>query len=680
MSSSGPDSLRATGFGRWFWLGLGWALWVALMPRLLLGQTPPELQIRTLPGAKADVAALLFAGTEGGSLWTAASVLPSAAGDGLELSLEIDGRSWLETHDPPPAKLGLEIYVYVLSESKLVESFAGRLTLDTATHGDRLAAGGLRIGLPFRPSSDSGDTSYDLRLLVRDRGSQSFSLRRLRAYVGNSGGAAAAKMPARTGWLTAGVPDRDMELFDPWPVWVLGRNETPLPGLGLGQGWELVDERGELLADCRLQWREGRVRIEGEADCAGSRRLRPSGASAKERGWSQPILLLEAAWNDQNPSWAQVRRMLENPEERRQVVLEDLEGRRSRRVAALVRAYEEVLEQLTSGDVDRAVESLIELDSGLFEAADHGAGRQADAPETLSQAVVKLARPLAKRYPESLLPIIWLHLALHDHYVQELQEDAFVLEATWARIRTLAELYAESADDAGQEMSGRLASSVLAELGIAVDEAGLPRSALRLLEQATEVDPSNAEVWRYLVFWHERRGQVDRAVGALEKLLELRPELDDARLRWAIGLRRLGRTDSAMAALETLLDGREAPEVKVIAFQEAARLHGEAGRFEPAISLLEDAVIRFPTNQRLRLQLAHYLERRPGRDVEDRRRAGALLDELPAAEGPSPRYVYQQPPSSEDGSARIELRRHAIARLPVLAQAIAAVNRREARR
>ena len=654
----------------WMWMAIG-----SLIAHGLAGQTSPELRIRPLPGAKADVAALLFAGTEGGSLWTAASALPSSSGDGLELSVEIDGRSWLGAHDELPAKLGLEIYVYLLADSKLIDSFAGRLTLDTSIHGDRLAAGGMRISLPFRFSPGSEGKSYDLRLLVRDRGSQSFSLRRLFMQVEST---LAPKMPPRDGWMSVGLDDRTMAPFDPWPVWVIGRDESPMLDAELGQSWELVDENGVSLTDCRLQWREGRVRVEGDPDCAGSRRLQS--ISSRGKGWSQPILLLESEWSEQNPSWAQVRRMIENPEARRQVVLEDLEGRRSRRVTALTAAYEDVLKQLASGDVERAVDLLIALDGELFQAADRGAGRQGDAPATLDQAIGKLVRPLAKRNPESLLPVIWLHLALHDRYVEELQQDAFVLEATWSRIRTLVGIYADAAADEGQEMAGRLASSVLAELGMAVDGAGLPRSALRLLQQATEVDPSNAEVWRYLVFWYERRGQVDRAVGALEKLLELRPELHDARLRWAIGLRRLGRTDAALKALGDILERRVAPEVEVVALQEAARIHGEAGRFDQAVGLLDDGLGRFPANQRLRLQLAHYLERRPGRDPEDRRRAAALLDELPPENGPSPRYVYQKPPSLQDGSARTELRRHAIARLPVLSQAMSVVSRREARR
>ena len=664
-------------WARPLWFAWMWVAFGTLTAQGLVGQTPPELRIRPLPGAKADVAALLFAGTEGGSLWTAASALPSSSGDGLELSLEIDGRSWLGAHDELPAKLGLEIYVYLLADSKLVDSFAGRLTLETSAHGDRLAAGGMRISLPFRFSASSEGKSYDLRLLVRDRGSQSFSLRRLAV---NQGSTLAPKMPPRKGWLNAGLDDQDMAPFDPWPVWVIGRYEAPMLGSQFGQSWELADENGRTLSDCRLQWHEGQVRVEGDADCAGSRRLRSSDDQSKGKGWSQPILLLESEWSEQNPSWAQVRRMIENPEERRQVILEDLEGRRSRRVAALIHAYEDVLNELASGDVDRAVELLVALDGQLFEAADRGAGRQGDAPATLNQAIGKLVSPLAKRYPESLLPVIWLHLALHDHYVQQLQEDAFVLEATWSRIRSLVEIYADASEEEGQGMAGRLASSVLAQLGMAVDRAGLPRSALRLLQEATDVDRSNAEVWRYLVFWHERRGQVDRAVDALEKLLELRPGLHDARLRWAIGLRRLGRTDSALKALGDILERRLAPEVEVVAVQESARIHGEAGRFDQAVALLDDAVGRFPNNQRVHLQLAHYLERRPGRDLEDRRRAAALLDELPPESGPSPRYVYQKPPSLEDGSARIELRRHAIARLPVLSQAMSAVSRRESRR
>ena len=652
----------------WYWVLLTAIL--AVSARSLFGQETPELRIRPLPGTKADVAALLFAGTEGGSLWTAAAVLPSATGDRLELSFEVGGRSLLQAHDPVPPKLRLEIYAYLLAGPKLIDSFAGRLDLDTTVHGERLGATGLRVGLPF--SAPPG--VYDLRLLVRDRAGQSYSLRRLGAELRNPTGEPALRVPIRGDWLTAGVEDRWFEPFDPWPVWVMGRSEAVPPGPASQGGLELVDETDQPIPGCSVRWQGEQLRIAGGTDCTGSRRIRPVGRGSS---WSLPILLLEGQWGDQTLSWAQIRRLVENPEERQEMRTQDLEGRRSKRVAALVQAYEGVLDQLVAGEVDRAVDSLIAIDSELFAAAEAGAGRQAEIPGTLEQAVTKLVKALAGRDPESLLPIVWLHLELHDRYVEQHQEDAFVLEATWSRIRTLAEAYAEAAD---QEVAKNLASTVLAELGIAVDRAGLPRSALRLLEQATEVDPKNAEVWRYLVFWHERRGQVDRAVDALEILLELRPELDDARLRWAIGLRRLGRSDSALATLESILGRQVSTEVKVIAFQEAASLHTESGRFDAAIVLLEDAAARFPANQRLRLQLAQALERRPGRSPEDRRRAADLLDQLPPDSGPSPRHVYQQPPELEDSGSRQELRRHAVARLPVLAQAIAAVERREARR
>ena len=629
--------------GRWC-LALG--LCLAWTPAY--GET--ALDIRPLPGAKADVAAMLFSGSTGGTLWAAAAALPSE--QGVDVSVELYGRSLLEAHDPQTELLKIELYAYALDGSRLMHSLAGRVNVDLAEHGDALTTAGLRLSV----NVDVPPGTYDLRLLVRDKGSQRFALRRLSVQAGAK--ADPPRFEPSPSWLEARTEGFVGEPFSPWPVWVIGRDE-PVPAPEKAEPLELVDAEGRRLAECDLRRTGDALRVEGPAVCAGSRLLRPRGGE----GWSLPVLILEPEWHEERPSWAQVRELVERPEERARILRAGVETRRSKRIAGLIDAHRLVLGTLAQGRPDEALDRLHGLDAEAFAVIEKGA----DLVDAQKNAVLKLGKELAGREPEALFPMLWLHLELHDRYVLEQQQDPFMLEAVWVRVRVLAELYGKKAQS---DVADTLASGVLAELGIAVDQGGLPRTALRLFKDATEIDPHNGDVWRYLAFWHERRGQVDRSVEALEELLELSPDLDDARLRRAIGLRRLGQDGRALEVLEPLLRKDGDAGVLSVAYQEGARLHMVAGRFDAAVELLDVAVARFPGNQRLHLQLAHALERRPQRSEQDRRRAGRLLDELPPDRGPSARYRYQQPPEDSGVATRLELRRHVNARLPILAAAL----------
>jgi thioredoxin-like negative regulator of GroEL len=131
---------------------------------------------------------------------------------------------------------------------------------------------------------------------------------------------------------------------------------------------------------------------------------------------------------------------------------------------------------------------------------------------------------------------------------------------------------------------------------------------------------------------------------------------------------RSGHDDDAVAVLGQLVDDRAPDWTLAVAYQELAHLLLRRQRPEQAVRLLETAVTRLPEVQRLYLELAYALDR-SGR----RREARELLAGLPPDTGrPSPRLLYRVPPTDVDRRSRAALLRHATARLPVLADALAA--------
>ncbi len=288
-----------------------------------------------------------------------------------------------------------------------------------------------------------------------------------------------------------------------------------------------------------------------------------------------------------------------------------------------------------------------------------------DSPEQngkrLARAELDVARVLARRDLETLVPVIVLH---HDLAVEHKRHQRPLLVRHSMEILTLlADFYAR---EGASEGSRRTAASALVSLGGHL-QAGGRRSSLALFDRSLELDPGNAAALLGSAMHYEKRGgPYERVVDILERLQQANPEHREGRLRLAINLRRLDQADQATELLEGLVAGDENDWIFSLAAQELAR--SRATDPSSAIAVLEEAVQRRPDDQKLHLQLAFLRDRN-----RQARAAGQLAERLQGGLPPSAptRGIYNQWPDRDLASLREELRQNARTRRPLLTAALA---------
>lgn len=490
---------------------------------LIAGAAPEPVALTTRPlaGARADVVALILTGGDSGALGVAARA--RSAAEGLDFEVEVAGADLSES-------FRLELHAYVLTSAGEVTASQSRWAPVTA----EAAASGARLGGRFDVAPDD----YQLRVLVRDPGSQRFALRVL-------------AVPAQGPWVlsASAAPER------------------------LHQTLELEEER-----------------------------------------------------------------------------------RAARRVAALAGVYRGVLGRLASGALDDAVDALRRLEEEALDAHE----TRGRAQGWLAAAQEQVIRQLADADPESLLPLLVLHLDVHARYLEDGVRDPYLLNATRDRVLTLARGYVRGADS---ELAPSLAASALAGMGVALDRAGLPGAGRRMLEEALALDDANVAVLLDLAYWHERHNAYGESASLLRRLLAADPGSAEGRLRLAHSLARLdGAGAEAEDRLRQVVREGSADWILAVAYQELGRLLVARVRFDEAVDALAQGIARLPAEQSLRVQLAYARERAGQR---------ATLGLLPSASGGlSPRQRYSRRPRPDAAPARALLLRHATARLPLLASAL----------
>jgi TolB-like protein/Tfp pilus assembly protein PilF len=197
-------------------------------------------------------------------------------------------------------------------------------------------------------------------------------------------------------------------------------------------------------------------------------------------------------------------------------------------------------------------------------------------------------------------------------------------------------------------------------------QSTLDDTAVRLLEQAVEIDPGYAQAWALLAvahgdyYWYRVDPSItrlERMKQALDRAFELQPDLPEARLALAryyysgfydypkaleqlqilrgltpneplvhfhlgLSLRRLGRYDEA---IESLLQATRLDPWYQGAWAEAASTANSSGRQTSALAIAAETERRFPTNPRMVAERAMDRIKLFG-DVEGAR---AILDTLP---------------------------------------------------
>lgn len=654
-----------------------------------------RLELRALRGPKADVAALLLGGRESGSLRGAALAVAGCPGppgdDGsrlarVDLHVELEAASLLdavESHSAGelPDSARLELYVYAISEARtIVASLNQWVRLPIVDLTAQGAGGGVKLATRL----DLPPGEYQLRVMAREAGSQRFALRLLGIAVPTADQRKPLLAPPSFGdraerWLIAREAGGEGAPFpaSALPVLAPGRPaDLRITGCRLDNatfGARLLTATRKAVERATVQLTpapSSRQEIPASIEITnvepGLYLLELSAQSSSGRSSATLPVFVIPSDGDAAPTWTALGGESAGPapgEIAPHRAADDDAEAAAKPVEAYAQAYLRILETLSLGRLEDAVAGLRGLESRA--SADDRGGR---ALRWLAQGQNSVTRDLLRRDPESLLPLLMLHLELQYRYAAEGGVDSELANATRTRIRSLAQVYAA---EAKSDMAPALASRSLVELSEALAESGLLVSALTVLREALILDPTNPRAILDIAYQYEHHGLHADSIRMLERLLELAPRSDEGRLRLAMGRLRSGRERDAEQLLSSVIADGTVDWVLAVAYQELARLLIRRERFEEALGLLGTAVVRLPEVQRLYLELAYALDR-AGRRAAGQETVARLP---PASDRPSPRLLYRLPPRGQDAGPASDLRRHGMARLPQLASALARIGR-----
>jgi tetratricopeptide (TPR) repeat protein len=325
-------------------------------------------------------------------------------------------------------------------------------------------------------------------------------------------------------------------------------------------------------------------------------------------------------------------------------------------------AYRSVLAVLASGEPERALADLTELEQRAT--GEEEAWRFLDNLWRLKLQVIRDL--LANRSPDLLMPIIMLH---HDAYFFYTERDRpYLAQHSRTMAGELAEVYAERA---GTANAAAFAGWTLSSFGAYLWSPSNIGSSADLFYRTYLVDPRNEVALRGLAAAYERAGDYPKAIEYLR--LALAQEPGDAEIRLRLALCEIRQddlaTEAVMASLNELT-GEQYPEwIRSIAFQESTRIHLQEGEIEMAEALVRQGLEELPGDQQLSLQLAMILDGK-------RRRSESLATleaiRIDGWERDSPRLIYDfwTPPELE--TVRGELRQEMQKGEAVLAASLAA--------
>jgi tetratricopeptide (TPR) repeat protein len=648
------------------------------------GQEPPTFPVEDLPGFRAEAAALMLEGVEGGTLPMAILADPEkTAGDNdldesgqshrVPFAVEVPGPFLLDAIDQRPGRLetteALELYVYALDTEGAVRAHLARRAELDRIDLTRLDRAGLKLSAAVQLLP--GD--YTLRVLVLLPTSRLFGLRSVELTLpaadefalgpprfpdqceewigGAEGPPGPADLSARP-VLRTKAPVRfsthrpPQESPDPRFTVQLtassgerfetGAREVPISReLGSVTGSALVLEftTPDLPAgiyDMTLRMEQGSDRSESPAleTWIVDAEWAPPSTATQERcdlTWGRVL----AAAAGRAPSLAEEPRAEPSNEPRSKLD-------RSTRLA-----YHRTLEELRhQGDTANAARRLAHFEVSTLD----GDPRRLGA---LSSAERETARGALEHEPRALLPLLILHAEV---YREHFRNKHFAL-ATQSRELVLE--LAALVDRPQFEADRSLVAALLIDLGHAVESHGMAWPSRQLLERALELAPRNEAALQMLAYIEEKSGLYEAARERLVSLVGLNAKNMEARFRLAVMLDRTGQRHRCELTLRRILREGADGWLLSLSYQTLARLLGSEGRFADAVSVLEEGARVVPGDHRLLLQLAYGLKR-TGRQRE----AAELLTRIPRRDESrdlGARHRYTAPPDSLLGPCREQL-------------------------
>jgi len=324
---------------------------------------------------------------------------------------------------------------------------------------------------------------------------------------------------------------------------------------------------------------------------------------------------------------------------------------------AVALAYRDALSQLVAAEPAAAVAAVTALE--------HPAGPAvAQSLHATRQGLATVLHGIALHDYRALEPAILLHVEMFRRH-----RDARNVRLEDHHLALIRFMVAEYAERGGTPEARATAAEVLAAVGLALLEDKRRTAANGTLERALGFNRTNGDALFGLAIDREWAGDYPNAVGLLERLVAVRPESAEGRLRLAINVQRVGRRRDAGELLTALTADPEAGWAAEIAYQELARNRIAEGDPAGAAALLREAIERFPASEPLRLQLAYVFDR-AGDPVAARGAVAELAKSPPDGADESPRRRYARLPGSAAALDLEALRQSAGERLGALAEAL----------
>jgi tetratricopeptide (TPR) repeat protein len=611
----------------------------------------------------------------------------------LAYLLDIDGTSLFG--EQPGVVVPVEVVVYAMAAGGGVSASSSLVVdADPGVCPAVLSPAGLRVvGALSLPESE-----HALRVLVRNTVTGDFGVAELpRALpaLGEGGALLATPLGVEPAVWALAVEEGSAEVLRPVlaPTWLeAGMTVSTRPVVGPGMTLPLLlpargVSPGTRTATTRVLDRQGKEVASGEL-AMGSRETGALGsldlwkvewkvpdlppelyflevtapgvlAGSKVVG-TVPCLLVEAANTPSPAVWAALDGVVVPEETSRRAAYQAGRGRKGEANPKVKAGYRAALMQLKTGGLDAAVAAVADLERPLLASGSSG------ELEGVIWAELQVARDLAGSRPESALSLTLLHMKLYDRYARA--RELLPMAHTRRILEALTELWL---DRSRRPETRSQAADLLANLAATLQDAGLDATAARLFKRSIDVDKGCAAGLIGMAAGLERSGAYRPAVRFLEQLVDAHPDHAEGKLRLAVNHLRVGSAARAERLLDSCLGSDAPPWVRIVAYQELARVEVGKGRLDAASSLLGRARREGLEDEQIRLFQAFLLDRQNRtREAYD---MAATVTAVPTGSEGSARLRYSQWPRDDREVIRRRLDEAAPAAWETLREAVGAL-------
>ncbi|RHY68008.1 hypothetical protein DYB30_009435 [Aphanomyces astaci] len=175
----------------------------------------------------------------------------------------------------------------------------------------------------------------------------------------------------------------------------------------------------------------------------------------------------------------------------------------------------------------------------------------------------------------------------------------------------------------------------LVAAGGALSQLGAHDAAAEILAQALALSPGNVDIMSSLASAYEASAQKDEALVLVRQITQVAPTHASSWFQLSALLVESNDVDGAVDALKRVIELEDTPA----AYAALASCYGEQGNIDAAVSLFEDGVLKHPTSGKFHFNLATMLAAR-GRK-KDRKRAVEMYGKAAALDPETRAEVLQ---------------------------------------